>query len=394
MRGLAEIRAIVAKETPMEPEWSADSIAVYLDGMSREGIVAWRQEPFRKITLPAPKTVFWDITSRCNLRCSHCYNSDIERAGDGAACREEVSLDAAKCVLNEMRTFGVESIVFTGGEPFMREDFTDILVFAAELKFPYVSVATNGTLLDREATARLKYPNLTVQVSIDGARPEVHDRVRGVKGSFEKAMRALTMLLEDGVQVKSNTTVTSLNVDDVPGIIELMSKLKVRCRFQGMVPIGRGRTNVAEMMLSPMRMKSLSKYLVGVNLDPGGLSFTLNPVPEDKIDFSGSGACSAGYSSCAITASGAVVPCTFFWGTQGENVRHHSFPWIWKNSHLLNYFRSIVLDEIKGHCRKCKWFMRCRGGCRAECYLSGDLFGSNSNCWTAREILASEGRTS
>ena len=202
-----------------------------------------------------------------------------------------------------------------------------------------------------------------------------------------------SMLLEEGVQVRSNTSATNLNVDAVPGIIELMGNLKVDCRFQGMVPIGRGRANAAEIMLSPVRMKSLSEYLVGMNLDPGGLSFTLKPAPDEETDFHGSGACSAGYSNCAITSTGEVVPCTYFWGMQGENVRHHSFPWIWENSQLLNYFRSIKLDEIRGHCRKCKWFMRCRGGCRAECYLSGDLFGSNSNCWVAQEILASGGST-
>jgi radical SAM protein with 4Fe4S-binding SPASM domain len=290
--------------------------------------------------------------------------------------------------------FGVETIVFTGGEPFLRRDFPDIVVFAAELEFPYVSVATNGTLLDHEIAARLRYPNLTVQVSVDGDRPEVHDRMRGVQGSFEKSMRALTLLLEEGVQVKSNTSVTNLNVDAVPGIIELMSNKKVPCRFQGMVPIGRGRTNAGEIMLSPARMKSLSEYLVGMNLDPGGLSFTLNPAPQDAMDLNGSGACSAGSSNCAITSTGEVVPCTYFWGFQGENVRHHSFHWIWENSRLLNYFRCIKLAEIKGHCRKCKWFMRCRGGCRAECYLNGDLFGSNSNCWLAQEIKAAEGCTS
>jgi radical SAM protein with 4Fe4S-binding SPASM domain len=383
---LAEIAAIVAREMPMETEVSIGSITAFLEEMSGLGIIAWRQEPSHKRKLPAPKSVFWDITGKCNLRCAHCYNSDKETSN-----RQEVSFDVARRVLNEMRAFGVENIIFTGGEPFLREDFTEILVYAAELKFPYVSVATNGTLLRRETALRLKHPNLYVQVSIDGDRPEVHDRMRGVKGSFEKAMQAITMLQEEGVQVKSNTTVTNLNIDAVPGIIELMGTLKVTCRFQGMVPIGRGRTNAKEIMLSPARMKSVSEYLVRMNLDPGGLSFTLKPAPEETIDFNGSGACSAGYTTCAITAAGAVVPCTFFWGMAGANVRHLSFLWIWENSQLLNYFRDIKLGEIKGHCRECKWFMRCRGGCRAECYMGGDLFGSNSNCWVSQEIVPVDG---
>jgi len=378
--GVEEIAKIIACDLKLEQSESLIYVIDFLDRMSGEGMIAWRDQSSYKIRLPAPKQVFWDITRKCNLRCAHCYNSDVNSYG------QEVSTEEVKRTLDEIRRLGVEHVTYSGGEPFMRDDFAEIAVFTASLGFASVSVATNGTYINSDTASQLKHPNLSIQVSIDGDTAEVHDRIRGVRGSYNSAIRALQVLMEEGVNTKVCTTVTKLNVETVPRIIELMDHMGVRnYRFQGMLPGGRGKGNAGQIMLTPDRMKSLVEYLVSRNLDPGGLSFTLGEPPNEDVDFSASGACSAGYSTCSITPDGTVVPCTYFWGTNGENVRFHSFQWIWENSTVLNYFRSIRLDEIKGACRQCAWFMRCHGGCRAETYLAGDLFGSNRNCWVAGE---------
>jgi len=353
----------------------------FLDEMSREGIVAWRDQNLTKVKLPAPSHAFWDITAQCNLRCVHCYNSDEKPKA------EELSTEEVKRTLEEMRTFGVKIITFSGGEPFIRKDFVEIVSHAADLGFSAVSVATNGTLLNREIAGRLKHPKLRIQVSIDGDTAEVHDRMRGVCGAFDQAIGAVKMLLGEGIPTKVCTTATTLNVERIPRILELMNALGVKnYRVQGVTPSGRGRRNMRHIMLSQARMKILVEYLVGINKDPGGLSFNLKTPPDGHVDLSASGTCSAGCSSCSITSNGIVVPCTYFWGLKGENVRDHTFPWIWENSPLLNYFRTIKLNEIQGHCRACAWFMRCRGGCRAEAFMNGDLFGSNRNCWVAEKL--------
>jgi radical SAM protein with 4Fe4S-binding SPASM domain len=378
---IEEITEIVANDKRMVKTDAMGYVINLLNEMSREGMVAWREQiANQKMKLAAPQEAFWDITAQCNLRCVHCYNSD-EKPKD-----KELSTDEVKRTLEEMSTFGVGSISFSGGEPFMRKDFVEIASHATSLAFSYVSVATNGTLLDPETARLLKHPKLHIQVSIDGDTAEVHDRIRGVVGAFERAVSGLKILLEEGVQTKVCTTANQLNIDRIPNVIQMMQDLGVKnYRVQGVTPIGRGKKNMREIMLPPSRMKSLVEYLVSKNLDPGGLSFTLQPPPDDPVDFSASGACSAGYSTCSITSEGMVVPCTYFWGMNGENVRDHTFQWIWEHSTLLNYFRTIKLNEIKGACRECKWFMRCRGGCRAETYMKGDLFGSNDNCWIAEE---------
>lgn len=360
-----------------------DYITVFLDEMYQMGMIAWRQEKYEisKKWHP-PSTVFWDITGNCNLKCLHCYNFDRHNRDN------ELSTEEVKRALEEMSIYGVGSIAFSGGDPFMRKDFVEIVHHAANLSFKSVSVATNGTLIDSEIARQLNIENINVQISIDGDVAEIHDSMRGVRGSFDKAISGIKLLMEEGVNTSVCTTATTLNVDRIPNIIQLMKDLCVEnYRAQGMVPIGRGKVNGKELRLTPDRMKKLVEYLESEKIPITSYNFTLMPPPTDAVDFCGTGACSAASSICSITAEGNVVPCTYFWGLNGENLRDHTFQWIWENSALLNYFRSISLNDIKGVCRECKWLSLCHGGCKANNYAKGDIFTASGDCWVADEMM-------
>ncbi|MDW7725703.1 MAG: PqqD family peptide modification chaperone [Candidatus Methanoperedens sp.] len=357
-------------------------ITVFLDEMYRMGMIAWREEKMEYLkNCPPPSTVFWDITEECNLHCAHCYNSD------GHTRENELSAEEIKRALEEMSIYGVENISFSGGEPFIRKDFLEIVRFAAGLGFKSVNVATNGTLIDRGIAERLKIANLNVQVSIDGDTAEIHDGMRDIEGAFDKAVGGIKLLLEKGVNISVNTTATKLNVDRIPNIIQLMQDLCVKnYRVQGMMAMGRGKMNLKELGLEPGRMKELVEYLENKEVSISSYNFTLRPPPADAVDFSGSGACSAANSICSINPEGNVVPCTYLWGMDGENLCDHTFQWIWENSALLNYFRSIRLNDVKGVCRDCKWLLLCHGGCKADNYANGDIFASNRSCWIADKM--------
>jgi radical SAM protein with 4Fe4S-binding SPASM domain len=157
-------------------------------------------------------------------------------------------------------------------------------------------------------------------------------------------------------------------------------------RVQGMMPIGRGLTNNGKLRLAPTRMEELVEYLEARSIQVSSYNFTLKDPPSAPVDLEATGACAAATSSCSITPEGNVVPCTYLWGLRAENVRDHTFRWIWENSATLRYFRSISLKEIKGSCRDCPWLSVCHGGCKAENYLAGDIFGSNHSCWVADRI--------
>lgn len=361
---------------------ATDYITAFLDKMCRLGMIARRYEKIEYLQiLSPPSRVFWDITGKCNLRCVHCYNIN------GQFHENELSTEEIKRVIEEMAAFGVEQITFSGGEPLMRKDFFDIALFTSNFGFNYVSVATNGILIDHKIAKLLKKANLSVQVSIDGDTAEVHDEQRGVKGAFDQGIHGIKLLKEVGVNTSVCTVATKLNIDRISGILQLMQHLGVKdYRVQSIMPMGMGKKNIERLGLTPGMLKGLMEYLQSKNISNLDYEITFRPPPEVEIDFSWSGACSAGNSICSITPEGNVVPCTCFWGINGDNLRDHSFQWIWENSRILNYFRSFRLDDIKGVCRECKWLSLCNGGCKAENYAHGDIFGSSRSCWVAEEM--------
>ena len=382
-RTAEEIAVALAGELRLSPSQSADYVADFLDEMTTLGMLCWRREAVSvPVNWAAPQTVFWDITGACNLRCLHCYGISETPSP------WELTTHEAFRVIDEMAACGVEAISFSGGEPLLRRDFIELADHACRQGFKSVGVATNGTLIDGTMAVRLHQTGIDVQVSIDGDTAGVHDQVRGVPGAFDRAMGGIRALREAGCEVTVCTSVSSINVERVPAIIELMEKVGVaNYRVQGMVAVGRGRDNRDRLRLAPARMKALVAYLEERRIQISSYNFTLKPPPAEPVDFCGLGACSAGATICSITSGGRGVPCTYFWGLNGDDLREHSFRWIWENSRLLNYFRTIRLDDVKGACRSCDWLSICHGGCKAENFSAGDLFASNRSCWVADEQL-------
>ncbi len=376
-----DISCKLAEETGMSQSEATANVIDLLGEMTGLGMISWKEGTIAdNYGWPPPSTVFWDITGSCNLRCAHCYCPDKH---PGA---KELSSGEAYRVLDEMAACRVETVTFSGGEPLLRKDFLDIAEHAGSLGFSSVGVASNGTLIDKKSAKRLQNAGLSVQVSIDGDCAEIHDRIRGVEGAFSKAIRGIEILQDLGMTVSVCTTATNLNVDRVPAIIGLMDSLDIAAyRVQGMIPAGRGAGNAAELRLSPSRMKLLVGYLAEKKIQVSSYNFTLKPPPYEPFDCHAGGGCSAANSICSITTDGIVVPCTYFQGMNGDSLRDHTFRRIWENSRLLNYFRGIRLGDIKGLCRDCQWLSVCHGGCKAENFMNGDIFDSNSNCWVADE---------
>jgi radical SAM protein with 4Fe4S-binding SPASM domain len=356
--------------------------ATFLEKMHIAGIIALRNKKidYKKNFAP-PLMVFWDITGECNLRCAHCYHLN------GQLHENELSNEEIKCVLEEMLAFGVENVAFSRGEPFLRKNFLEIASYTRSLGFKSVNIATNGTLIDREIARQFKLKNFNVQVSIDGDVAEIHDSIRGVQGAFNQAIYGIKLLQEEGNDVSVCTTVTKLNVDRISNIKQFIQNLGIKnYRVQDLMPIGRGKKNLKELRLSPRRLKDLVEYLESKKIPLSSYSFTLQPPPTEPVNYCKSGTCSAVTYSCSITPEGKVVPCTHLWGMNGESLRKHTFQWIWENSMILNYFRDIILNDIKGVYLDCKWLSLCHGGCKAENYANGDIFDSNFICWIADEM--------
>jgi radical SAM protein with 4Fe4S-binding SPASM domain len=265
----------------------------------------------------------------------------------------------------------------TGGEPFLRRDFFAIL---EELKCKGFDtfILSNGTLIGRdkaETLARLEVKG--VQVSIEG--PEnIHDSIRG-QGSFASSIKGIRNLVEAGIMVTLNTTLSGMNAPYFKDVIDLASSLGVqRVGFSRLVPTGRGG-NMLGTMLSREVLKDLydtifsfdARGLQIVTGDPVASQRNNTDVHESETPFP-SGGCAAGISGLTILPDGTVTPCRRLPVPIG-NVKKDSLREIWATSDVLQGLRDK--SRYQGKCGECSRWSGCRG-CRAIAFA---FSGANGN---------------
>lgn len=182
---------------------------------------------------PTLNSVFFHLTGLCNLACLHCY---LPRPGEDRHLPAELVVK----LIDEVVENGGHGVTLSGGEPLLHPEIEKILEHAA--RRTQVRLLTNGILIDGEWAARLSDMNVTVQVSVEGSREEIHDRIRG-KHSFEKVMKAIDLLQEAGLgeRLHLSTTIMKQNLPDLSEIISLAERRNVALvRFLPLRRLGRG----------------------------------------------------------------------------------------------------------------------------------------------------------
>jgi MoaA/NifB/PqqE/SkfB family radical SAM enzyme len=193
-----------------------------------------------------PRIVAWEITRRCELKCRHCRGAarDCDYAGEFSTEECYKTIDALAALSQPM-------IILTGGEPLMREDIFLVARYAAE-KGCRVVMATCGHLLTKEIAARLRVSGvMAVSISLDAATAEAHDAFRGIAGAYEKTLAGIEILKDAGIPFQINTTVSKLNVDELPRMLDHAIRLGAQTQdFFFLVPTGRG-SEMADLALDP-----------------------------------------------------------------------------------------------------------------------------------------------
>jgi radical SAM protein with 4Fe4S-binding SPASM domain len=336
--------------------------------------------------------VQWHLTERCNLRCTHCYQTGGKI--------EELSLAEIRKVMDEiidmLKAWSVmyqlefsPSMNITGGEPFLRKDLFEILEEMSTAGFA-IFLLTNGTLIDEEKTEDLARLGINgVQVSIEGPE-EIHDSIRG-SGSFAASCKGISHLVKAGLRVTLNATLSEINAEKFQDMVDIAIALGVqRLGFSRLVPSGRG-LDLVNRMIDREGVGKIYESIFG--LDTGTLKIvTGDPVASQMrngleiVDDCGSiatGGCAAGVSGLTILPDGAVIPCRRLAIPLG-NVREDSLREIWVNSEILNQLRDR--SQYKGRCGSCARWALCRG-CRAIAYAysltqgEGDILAEDPQCF-------------
>ncbi len=153
-----------------------------------------------------PLVCLFELTFHCNLSCKHCY---IVRKKTKELSRSEVFDILTQ--LKDMRCF---NLVFSGGEIFTRKDFFDIASYARKLNFNII-LYTNGTLIDKKIADRIRELNIfRVEISLYGFK-KTHDKITRCKGSFDKTVKGIRLLVENKIKVVVKEVLMAQNISEI-----------------------------------------------------------------------------------------------------------------------------------------------------------------------------------
>jgi mycofactocin radical SAM maturase len=307
--------------------------------------------------LSAPVNVTWEITLKCNMHCVHCL-SDA-----GPAAEDELSTQECRDLVDQLTALNVFQVNIGGGEPFVREDFLDLLTYSHS-KGLVTCVSTNGMLIDQELAGRLsRLTMLYLQVSLDGATAEVNDAIRG-KGTYKKIIDALDCLESQGVPFSINTVLTRLNFPQLEDLRKLAKTYQADLRVSRFRPSGRGKESKSWLGPDKDQLEAFTDWLNEHDLVRTGDSFF--SLTSENRRRKGLDMCGAAKMTCCISPNGGVYPCAFL---QEEpfrvgNIRDRAFKDLWDHSPVFHHFRSLNVES----CLSCYRFESCRGGCPAMAY--------------------------
>ncbi len=351
--------------------------------------------------------VFWNVTDRCNLACTHCYNaSGLSSTGEG-----ELSTAEACTVIDDLARTGVPLIIFTGGEPLMRPDLFELARYA-EARGVKTALSTNGTLISPEMAGRIRDAGIGYAgISLDGATAATHDRFRQSPGAFDRSIAAFGACKDAGVRTGVRVTLTKENSAELGALIELALRIGAsRFCLYWLVPCGRGAAAYNRLQLGPGEVTGALSllYRKAKETDPAAMEFLTVDAPQDCVHLlsameedksadlddarsllaSLKGGCSAGTRVANIDASGNIWPCQFARSPEfcAGNVRDRPFSAIWQDSTIpaLALFRNKDV-LFSGRCGDCRHRILCGGGCRVRAHATnGDFFAEDPFCYTGQ----------
>ncbi|MDR1085446.1 MAG: radical SAM protein [Deltaproteobacteria bacterium] len=357
--------------------------------------------------------IAWNMTRACNLSCIHCYASATKKPAD-----DELNYNEARALVQHLTDFGVPVILFSGGEPLLHPHIFKLVDLAVRNGTRAV-LSTNGLLLTEKYATKLKDIGLSyVGISLDGLS-EHHDFMRGQKGAFEQALKAIAIAKQAGLKVGLRLTMTRSNYQDIGTIFDLLEAESIpRICFYHLVDNGQ-RTDLLSEKLSAeetrkavdliaqrtaqLYRKGYSPEVLTVDNQADGPYLYLKMKEEGRHEEAENvlellrlnGGSSSGHGIGSISWDGAVYPDQFWRTRVLGSVREKPFAEIWhdESNELLMKLKEKK-KYLTGRCRICVFLYHCGGGLRARAdFASGDIWAPDPACYLTDEEISASGRT-
>ncbi|GEM_PF-3441936 len=303
--------------------------------------------------MAVPGTIFWEVTSACNLNCVHCY------LGKQGAQKSSFPPTTAEKYVDILAGGGVETILFMGGEPLIYPPIYDLVRKTGTLGHGlHAGVLTNGTPLTKRVVAKLKQNGVSaVQVSIDGTGSS-YEQIRGV--AFNKVGRGVDNLKEQSILTQAKYTINKKNLAAFDDVLAYCRKKRIRLSTSITLPIGNAIAGVVplpedyfelvlKMFQAKQRLQMEDEYLVLPDF----------AIEEYLQEGEPATSCVAASGISGITYDNRFVPCIYLSGVDTVKlfgietpIFGEDFVEVFENHALFRLFREEAATEFGCPIRK------------------------------------------
>jgi len=370
------------------------------DALRYGGQVQPAPDATHKVAHKPRPIVVWNCTRRCNLHCVHCYSS----AGNQDS-PEALNTEEAKSFIRDLADFGVPVVLFSGGEPLLREDIFELAGFAREQGIRTV-LSTNGTLITKEVAERIRDAGFAeVGISLDGVG-EKNDRFRGKKGAYKAALKGIRNCVTLEQRVSLRLTITRDTCSEIPAIFELAEREGVeRVCFYHLAYVGRA-SNLAKDDLPHTEARAVvdlicertidlyrrgfPKEVLTVDNHADGIYLYLKLKEQDPARaeralalLRANGGNNSGIRIGAVDDVGNVHADQFWQHYSFGNVRQRKFGDIWMDTsdslmRGLKYRKGL----LQGRCARCQYNDLCNGNLRVRAEaVFDDVWAEDPACY-------------
>ncbi|NMB36911.1 MAG: radical SAM protein [Bacteroidales bacterium] len=302
---------------------------------------------------PLISNIQFELSSRCNERCIHCYiPNEKKRTGI------DMPTDTVKDILDQLAEMGGIHVTFSGGEAFLHKDLIELVRYAREKDFK-VTILSNLIALKDEDVEALRHFNISlIQVSLYSMDPEKHDFITTVQGSFDKTKAAIEKLVAADIPVQISCPIMKANRHGYREVLEYAKSLKIKAQtdYIMMAQADLDTRNLANR-ISIEETEELLRDIMEYDKDYEEMQAKVRPVTDEiKFDlerYKKQPLCGVGYDNCCITANGDVYPCAGWQDMVLGNIYEQPLREIWENSEKIKELRKITQADFP-QCIECE----------------------------------------
>lgn len=324
-----------------------------------------------------PSNLLIEVTPRCNLTCAYCY---VEHCTDDVP----LSLEEQKSIIDQFADIGGKYLALSGGEPLLCDHLFETIEYASQCTLENVKLITNGTLWTEKKVSRASDLNLSVTISLDSLKKDIHETLRG-KG-HEKTMKTIEMMIDYGMEknITISTTPTNLNLTEIPVVMDYCLEKGLRA-FECPFFVKRGRGKKEGYHLAPTTthtrnlIHTLWEYYLKFKNRLEIESYYISCLKVLAANKGGASRCPIG-ESVRVSPSGNVYPCVFGNSFCLGNIKNQPLAHIIETTPVLAELKAFDIDCVE-ECTGCVWKYVCSGGCRAASYdKHGTIYSKSVSC--------------